>query len=116
MANRVGPYNWRGDTDLILKAISNKTRRKILKLLTQNVSKVSMLAKELKVTPATMSEHVTILTKAKLVSKLRTGKGITLNATPGRLLNVKLYIDQYKEYWVQAEQSITKRTQIPLDF
>lgn len=108
MIRKVGIYNWRGNLDTILFAISSSTRRDILKRTTTGTYNIKKLSSHYKLTVATISKHVIILEKAQLIQKIRTGKGIVLLAIPGRLLMVKKYLDNYREFWKDVDKKTHK--------
>jgi len=60
--------------DKIYKALADNNRRKILKLLNSNNLDVSTLGKYFSITQATLSSHLAVLRKAKLVEAEVRGK------------------------------------------
>jgi len=69
--------------DKVFKALSDKRRRQIIKLLRKEAMYPSALAEALEVSRPTVSEHLSILYKAGLVEKERQGNSILyfLNAS-----------------------------------
>lgn len=60
--------------DKIYKALADNNRRKILKLLDSNNLDVTSLGKHFEITQATLSSHLAVLRKAKLVEVEVRGK------------------------------------------
>jgi DNA-binding transcriptional ArsR family regulator len=54
--------------DSIFKALSDENRRKILELLKEKDMSVSEILKHFKITQASLSHHLDILKRAKLVT------------------------------------------------
>lgn len=61
----------------VFKALSDPTRRKVLRLLRKGPMTAGALAAEFEVSKPTMSAHFTVLKDADLVETVRDGKTIT---------------------------------------
>ncbi|MEG0315018.1 MAG: metalloregulator ArsR/SmtB family transcription factor [Erysipelotrichaceae bacterium] len=64
------------DLELVFKALSDKSRLKILLALNTNESTVSNLATTLNISQSTLSNQLRILKEAKLVNYIRQGQNI----------------------------------------
>ncbi len=62
--------------DSVFKALSDKNRRKILKLLKKGDKTVTEIQKHFSITPASLSHHLDILKRANLVISEREGQFI----------------------------------------
>lgn len=61
---------------LILQALSDKNRRKIIEILKESELTVSQIAKHFVISNATLSHHLNILRKSGLISSRRSGRHI----------------------------------------
>jgi DNA-binding transcriptional ArsR family regulator len=61
------------DLDLIFHALSDPTRRAILKTLTRHERPITSLAKPFEISLAAVSKHVQVLERARLVHRTRRG-------------------------------------------
>lgn len=62
--------------DLAFKALSDKNRRKILEILKKKDMTVGEIAKNFKITGASLSHHLDILKRARLIVSERKGQFI----------------------------------------
>jgi ArsR family transcriptional regulator len=69
--------------DIVFKALSDPTRREILRLLSQGEKTAGELASKFDMTKPSMSHHFTVLKDAELISSRRNGQQIwySLNTT-----------------------------------
>ena len=72
-----------GSLNLCFKALSSETRRKILSLLAKKTLSAGDIVKNFNLTGATISHHLKILSKSKLIKRKRMGLSIyySLNIT-----------------------------------
>ena len=70
------------DLDDFLAAMSDETRQRILALVREREMSVSELVKHFVVTQPTISHHLVILRRARLVSTHREGREIFYRANP----------------------------------
>lgn len=76
--------------DDLYKALADKTRRKILELLKQSDMTVNEIGKNFSITGASLSHHLDILKRARLVITEREGQYIRYS------LNVSVFEDVVK--------------------
>ena len=74
MIEHIDVYRYNITMDKIFKAMADINRRKILTLLKNGEMSVNELLKNFEITQATLSNHLSILRKAKLVENRILGK------------------------------------------
>ena len=72
--------------DIVFKALSDPTRREILRLLSRGEKTAGELASKFDMTKPSMSHHIAVLEDAELISRRRDGQQIwySLNTTVAR--------------------------------
>ncbi len=109
MVRKVGLYNWRADLDAQLTALSNRKRRDIFMwLCKRKSSNLKNLALHFEISITAAAKHTDILYKGGLVTKNRTIKSVIIEAVPGRLLVLRKYLDNYKDYWLELDTQTPK--------
>ena len=83
----------------VLTAISDPTRRAIIKRLARGPARVTDVAAPFPVSLNTVSKHVKALERARLVRRTRRGREhtLTLNAEPLRM--VIRWVSRYERFW-----------------
>ncbi len=83
----------------VLTAISDPTRRAIIKRLARGPARVTDVAAPFPVSLNTVSKHVKALERARLVCRTRRGREhtLTLNAEPLRM--VTRWVSRYERFW-----------------
>lgn len=85
--------------DNIFKALSDPTRRDILQRLSQSQLTILEIAAAYDMSLPAISKHVTVLKKAKLVKKTKSGREHTIYIQPQTLKTVADYVAFYKKFW-----------------
>ena len=85
--------------DLVFHALSDPTRREILRMLTRGELTVGKLADPFKMSLAAVSKHIKVLEEAGLLMRARDGRihRCTMNAGP--LRQAQDVIRFYQEFW-----------------
>lgn len=88
----------RDSLDSIFAALSDHTRRDILRRVAQAELSISDIAAPYQLTFAAISKHLVLLEKAGLITKHRQGKQIMVQLAPGALQDAASYL-QYYTLW-----------------
>jgi DNA-binding transcriptional ArsR family regulator len=84
--------------DNIFSALSDTTRRDILRRVALDQLSVSQIAEDYSLTFAAVSKHIMFLEKAKLIIKKRVGRRQFVRANPTNLKEATEYLDWYKDF------------------
>jgi len=85
--------------DQTMMALSDPTRRAILKLLSVKESRVTEVARPFDMSLNAISKHILILERARLVHRRRVGREHFLSANPAPLDEASNWIDEYRRAW-----------------
>lgn len=88
--------------DLLFYALSDPTRRQILRLVKEGTHTVGELADPFKISLAAISKHIKILEKAKLLKRERIGRIHECTFNPEALKNAEECIKFYTNFWTQS--------------
>ena len=81
--------------DAALRAISEPTRREILRLVWDGERTAGDIASHFDVTRAAVSQHIKVLREADLVTERRDGTRRLYRAKPERIEEVRAWLDDY---------------------
>ena len=81
--------------DAALRAISEPTRREILRLVWDGERTAGDIASHFDVTRAAVSQHIKVLREADLVTERRDGTRRMYRAKPERIEEVRAWLDDY---------------------
>ena len=87
------------DLDLIFHALSDPTRRAIVKTLTRREKPITEVAKPFEMSLAAVSKHVKVLERARLVHRDRRGSFSYLSLNPGAMQTAGQWIEHYRQLW-----------------
>ena len=84
---------------LTFQALSDPTRRAMLKRLSKGPSAVSELARPFDLSAPAISKHLKVLEKAKLITRTKDAqwRPCTLNVAP--LKEANHWVEQYRQFW-----------------
>lgn len=85
--------------DLIFHALSDPTRRAILRNLSKEERGITEVAKPFEMSLAAVSKHVKILERAKLVKRRREGSFSYLSLSKPGMLAADKWMEHYRNYW-----------------
>jgi DNA-binding transcriptional ArsR family regulator len=85
--------------DAVLHAIAEPRRRKILQLVSSNELSAGEIASRFEITRPAISQHLTVLTQAGLVSVRREGARRIYRARPQKLAELRDFLD---EFWADG--------------
>src|SRR5258705_10534684 len=85
--------------DLVLRAISDRTRRALLARLAHGPAKITDLAEPFNMSLTAVSKHLRVLERARLVDRTINGRVHSCALAPGPLKAVEEWLSQYREFW-----------------
>lgn len=85
--------------NLIFGALSDPTRRDILRRGAKEELSISTMAEAYDMTLAAISKHVIVLEKAKLVKKRRIGRQHFIRLSPEAFSDASGYLKRYEKIW-----------------
>jgi DNA-binding transcriptional ArsR family regulator len=94
--------------DAILHALSDRTRRGLLKRLATGPAMIGELAKPIAMTRVAVSKHLRVLESARLVSRTIDGRvhRCTLRAEP--LRDVERWLSDYRAFWTDTLEALAR--------
>ena len=85
--------------DLIFGALADATRRDILKRVSRGKHTISELAEPYAISLAAVAKHVSVLEKAGLVTKCRSGKEKVIHIEPKTIKVAAAHLSEYEKVW-----------------
>lgn len=89
----------RVEVDAVFHALSNETRRDLLRRLRDGGLTVGQLAEPLPMSLAAVSKHLTVLERAGLVRRTVSGRTHVCRLVPGPLAVAAAWLETYETYW-----------------
>jgi DNA-binding transcriptional ArsR family regulator len=89
----------RRSLDATLRALADPTRRAILRRLAQSEARVTELAAPFRISLNSVSKHIRILERARLVDRRRAGREHILRFRPEPLHAVQEWIVHQQAFW-----------------
>lgn len=83
----------------IFAAISHRSRRRMLDLLTETERPVGDIAAHFRMSRPAVSQHLRILLDAGLLTERRHGRERRYQSRPERLEPVRKWMEKYERYW-----------------
>jgi DNA-binding transcriptional ArsR family regulator len=96
------------DLDLIFHALSDPTRRAILKNLTRQERAIGAVAKPFEMSLAAVSKHVKVLERARLIQRSRRGSYSYLSLNGKAMISAGHWIDHYRAIWEQRLEALAR--------
>lgn len=94
--------------DAILHALSDRTRRALLKRLAAGPAMVGELARPIDMTRVGVSKHLRVLEKARLISRTIDGRVHRCALTPGPLQEVERWLTNYRAFWNERLDALAR--------
>ena len=85
--------------DYTLIALADSTRREILRRLARTESRVTDLAAPFEISLNSVSKHIKLLERAKLVERRKVGREHILRFRPEPLLRVQQWVSDQQAFW-----------------
>ena len=102
------------DFDLMFGALSDATRRDIVRRAVDAEEGVAELASHYPMSFAAVQKHVAILERAGLVTKARSGRRKIVRTNPEGLRVVRRLLDRYEQLWLGRVDRMTTLVAEPL--
>ncbi|MGM7723937.1 ArsR/SmtB family transcription factor [Metabacillus sp. Hm71] len=83
----------------VFQAISDPSRRKMLKLLANQPLPVTVISKHFPMSRTAVSKHLRILSEANLLSAEKVGRETRYKLEPDALLELKEWLSFYEQFW-----------------
>ena len=96
------------DLDLIFHALSDPTRRAILKSLTRHERPITAVARPFEISLAAVSKHVKVLERARLVQRTRRGSYSYLSLNARAMVSAGQWLDHYRAIWEERLENLTQ--------
>jgi DNA-binding transcriptional ArsR family regulator len=97
--------------DAILHALSDRTRRALLKRLATGPAMVGELARPIAMTRVAVSKHLRVLENARLVSRTIDGRVHRCALRSEPLQEVELWLAGYRVFWTEKLEALTRFTE-----
>jgi DNA-binding transcriptional ArsR family regulator len=96
------------EADRVFHALSDSTRRDILVRAIQREQSVSALARHYEISLTAVQKHVTVLERAALVSKHRSGREQLVAANPDTLRRANTLLRTFEQLWIDRANRIAE--------
>jgi DNA-binding transcriptional ArsR family regulator len=87
--------------DLIFKALSDTSRRKMLDILSSRECSVSELAESFDMSLPAVMKHLNVLSTAKLIQQEKSGRVKTCSFEADTMKQVSKWVHKYEKYWTE---------------
>lgn len=94
--------------DTILHALSDRTRRALLRRLAAGPGTVGELAKPIAMTRVAVSKHLRVLEDAQLVSRTIDGRVHRCALRPEPLQEVEQWLAGYRAFWTEKLEALAR--------
>jgi DNA-binding transcriptional ArsR family regulator len=94
--------------DAILHALSDRTRRRLLKRLATGPAAVGELAKPIAMTRVAVSKHLRVLENARLVSRTIDGRVHRCALRSEPLPELQRWLASYRAFWTDKLEGLTR--------
>ena len=97
--------------DLVLHALSHRTRRRLLARLSAGPAMIGDLAKPFAMTRVAVSKHLRVLEKARLISRAIDGRVHRCTLRPEPLREVERWLADYRGFWTQTLDALARHAE-----
>jgi DNA-binding transcriptional ArsR family regulator len=87
--------------DLVFHALSDGTRRSILRFVSQQEHSVGAIAEQFPISLAAVSKHLKVLDEAALISRRREGRSQVVSLNAQSLRPAEQWLAYYENFWTQ---------------
>jgi DNA-binding transcriptional ArsR family regulator len=94
------------EIDCLFQALSDATRRDILRRAVEHGDSVSVLASRYSMSFAAVQKHVMVLERAALVTKERRGRQQIVHANGATIHRAATLLDGYEQLWIHRVKHI----------
>jgi DNA-binding transcriptional ArsR family regulator len=99
--------------DHTMLALADPTRRAILRRLSRGEARVTDLAKPFRMSLNSVSKHIRVLERAKLVRRRRSGREHLLSFNRAPLDDAAAWIDAQRAFWNQRLDALERELNKP---
>ncbi len=99
--------------DQTMAALADPTRRAILRRLVQGEARVTELARPFAISLNSVSKHIRMLERARLVRRRRAGREHLLSFDPGPLGEATAWIDAQRAFWSARLDALERELNLP---
>jgi len=113
VSSRVGSQRQQRENrlDAVLHALSDRTRRELLRRLAAGPAMVGELARPIAMTRVAVSKHIRVLEDAQLVSRTVDGRVHRCTLRPEPLLEVEHWLADYRAFWTDKLEALARFTE-----
>jgi DNA-binding transcriptional ArsR family regulator len=97
--------------DDLFFALSDGTRREILRQLTKGEATVGQLSVPFSLAPSTMTKHLAVLERAGLVDRSRDGRHLRNRLNPRALWNGLEWLEEMRQLWSEQLDALEELLQ-----
>ena len=94
--------------DMIFGALADATRRDILKRASREKLTISQLAESYAISLTAIAKHISVLEKAGLITKHRSGKKKVVQITPKTIKVAVAHLSEYEKIWGDRFDALEK--------
>ncbi len=99
--------------DAILHALSDRTRRALLRRLADGPAKVTELAAPFAMSRIAVAKHLRVLEQARLVSRTIDGRIHWCKVDPGPLGEIDRWLLDYRSFWTRKLDALARYAEAP---
>ena len=99
--------------DRTLTALADPTRRAILQRLSRGEARVTELARPCAISLNTVSKHIRVLERARLVHRRRAGREHLLSFDPAPLDEAAAWIEAQRAFWSERLDALERELRKP---
>ena len=99
--------------DRTLTALADPTRRAILQRLSQGEARVTELARPFPISLNSVSKHIRVLERARLVRRRRAGREHLLSFDPAPLDEAAAWIEAQRAFWSERLDALEQALRQP---
>lgn len=96
------------DLDLAFKALGDRTRREVLRMLARGEKGVLELASNFELTQPAVTKHLNVLEKAGLISRERQGRYRICRMEPEAVEQTAGWLEDLGDYWRRSFDAIDR--------
>lgn len=96
------------EADRVFHALADATRRDILARAIQHEHSVSALARQYEISLTAVQKHVSVLERAALVTKSRSGREQLVAANPETLRRASTLLEALEQLWIARANRIAE--------
>jgi DNA-binding transcriptional ArsR family regulator len=94
--------------DLVFRALSDSTRRKMLGRLVGGPVRVTELAQPFRMSLPAASKHIKFLERAHLIRRTIDGRNHLCSLSPQPLQDAEAWLKKYQQFWEQTVDALAR--------